>query len=175
LGCATHKDRTHNRGAYSRAPLIINTSGLICMAHHRCATKPQNGAPQIGFLLVVSAATPKIAKPYQGPNSRHEPEEADEKRLEATKYQRTIHTKRVDSHLRRHLWLPPWEHCCKEKNNHIEQGLAQKIQLKTLDADLIRRYAHPSCSHLHRRLHRQSTTRKRRARRDLEFRQVATM
>jgi hypothetical protein len=49
--CAT--DRTHSRGVYRRAPLIIYTSGLICVAHHRCATKPQNGAPQIGFLLVV--------------------------------------------------------------------------------------------------------------------------
>jgi hypothetical protein len=53
LRCAM--DRTHNRGAYSRAPLVINTRGLICVVHHRCATKPQNGAPQIRVFLVVVA------------------------------------------------------------------------------------------------------------------------
>jgi hypothetical protein len=52
LGCAT--GTTHSHGAYRRAPQIKYTSGLICVAHHRCATKPQNGAPQIGFLLVVA-------------------------------------------------------------------------------------------------------------------------
>jgi hypothetical protein len=51
LGCATCT--THIRGAYRRAPQIKYTSGLICVAHHRCATKPQNNAPQIGFLLAV--------------------------------------------------------------------------------------------------------------------------
>jgi hypothetical protein len=51
LGCAT--GTTHIRGAYRRVPQIKYTYGLICMAHHRCATKPQNGAPQIEFLLVV--------------------------------------------------------------------------------------------------------------------------
>jgi hypothetical protein len=51
LGCAT--DTTHSRGAYRHAPQIKYTCGLICVAHHRCTTKPQNVAPQIGFLLVV--------------------------------------------------------------------------------------------------------------------------
>jgi hypothetical protein len=43
------------RGACSRAPLIINTSGLICVAHQGCATEAQNGAPQIRVSLVVRA------------------------------------------------------------------------------------------------------------------------
>jgi hypothetical protein len=51
LGSAT--GTTHIRGAYGRAPQIKFTCGLICVAHARCATKPQNGAPQIGFLLLV--------------------------------------------------------------------------------------------------------------------------
>jgi hypothetical protein len=51
LRCAT--DRTHNRGACGRAPLVINTSGLICVAHHRCATEAQIGAPHIRVFLVV--------------------------------------------------------------------------------------------------------------------------
>jgi hypothetical protein len=51
LRCAT--DRTHNRGACWRAPLVINTSGLICVAHHWCATEAQIGAPQIRVFLVV--------------------------------------------------------------------------------------------------------------------------
>jgi hypothetical protein len=51
LGCAT--DIIHIRGAHGRAPQIKVTCGLMCVAHARCATKPQNGAPQIGFLLVV--------------------------------------------------------------------------------------------------------------------------
>jgi hypothetical protein len=41
------------RGAWSRAPLVINTSGLICVAHQGCATEAQNGAPQIRVSLVV--------------------------------------------------------------------------------------------------------------------------
>jgi hypothetical protein len=55
LGCAT--GTTHSRGACRCAPQIKYTSGLICVAHHRCATKPQNGAPQIGFFLVVKIST----------------------------------------------------------------------------------------------------------------------
>jgi hypothetical protein len=54
LRCAT--DRTHNCGARGRAPLVINTSGLICVAHHWCATEAQNGAPQIRVFLVVFAS-----------------------------------------------------------------------------------------------------------------------
>jgi hypothetical protein len=52
LRCAT--DRTHNRGARGRAPLVINTSGLICVAHHWCATEAQIDAPQIRVFLLVS-------------------------------------------------------------------------------------------------------------------------
>jgi hypothetical protein len=51
--CST--DRTLNRGARGRAPRVINTSGLICVAHHRCATEAQIGAPQIRVSLVVLA------------------------------------------------------------------------------------------------------------------------
>jgi hypothetical protein len=51
LGCVT--GTTHIRGVNGRAPQIKFTRGLICVAHARCATKPQNGAPQIGFLLVM--------------------------------------------------------------------------------------------------------------------------
>jgi hypothetical protein len=51
LGCAT--DIMYIRGAHGRAPQIKVTCGLICVAHARCTTKPQNGAPQIEFLLVV--------------------------------------------------------------------------------------------------------------------------
>jgi hypothetical protein len=49
--CAT--DITPIRGAHRRAPQIKVICGLICVAHARCATKPKNGAPQIGVLLVV--------------------------------------------------------------------------------------------------------------------------
>jgi hypothetical protein len=51
LRCAT--DRTHNRGVCWCAPLIINTSGLICVAHHWCTTEAQIGVPQIRVFLVV--------------------------------------------------------------------------------------------------------------------------
>jgi hypothetical protein len=56
LRCAT--DRTLNRGARGRAPLVINTSGLICVAHHWCATEAQIGAPQIRVSLVVYGVGP---------------------------------------------------------------------------------------------------------------------
>jgi hypothetical protein len=46
-------DRTLNRGACGCAPLVINTSGLICVAHHWCAMEAQIGAPQIRVFLVV--------------------------------------------------------------------------------------------------------------------------
>jgi hypothetical protein len=52
-GCTT--GITHIRGAHGHAPQIKLTCGLICVAHARCATKPQNSAPQIGFLLVVNS------------------------------------------------------------------------------------------------------------------------
>jgi hypothetical protein len=53
IGCAT--DIMHICGAYGRAPQIKLACGLICVAHARCVTKPQNVAPHIGFLLVVGS------------------------------------------------------------------------------------------------------------------------
>jgi hypothetical protein len=50
--CST--DRTLNRGARGRAPRVINIGGLICVAHHRCATEAQIGAPQIRVFLVAA-------------------------------------------------------------------------------------------------------------------------
>jgi hypothetical protein len=57
-GCAT--GITHIRGAHGRAPQIKLTCGLICVTHARCATKPQNDAPRIGFLLVLSVPWYKV-------------------------------------------------------------------------------------------------------------------
>jgi hypothetical protein len=51
IGYAT--DITPINGAHRRAPQIKVTCGFICVAHARYATKLQNDALQIGFLLVV--------------------------------------------------------------------------------------------------------------------------
>jgi hypothetical protein len=42
------------RGAHRRALRIKVICGFICVAHARCITKPKNGTPQIGVLLVMS-------------------------------------------------------------------------------------------------------------------------
>jgi hypothetical protein len=61
--CVVHVEecamaRPSIRGAHRHAPQIKVICGFISVAHHRCATKPKNGAPQIGVLLVVGAGWP---------------------------------------------------------------------------------------------------------------------